>query len=488
MPPPTAVKSKKPARVSFALGNVLWGVSGLFILIAIGGAYLWPATPDSEPRMSQNDIRVYEVGRAIPDMAQRYVLGNSPDFPRGWNQPAIFKKTIEISKRWLAFQVLPAEKFWLDNLAMVPHVATSETGVFSYYKMDRPLSLTLAPASNPNSPRTNLSASEFFRIWKSDSPNDPFISYSQVLHKLPLSTKGNVTHEDVIWPLVYPFDSLLVSDVRSDDDETYVDAEKATFRLWVSSGGGRTVAHHDWSHNWYVVVHGVKRFVLYPPSESSNLYMYPYLHAHATKLQPDVLSKQSLDKFPRFSSRKAIDITLVAGDVLYVPPFWFHDVFSIEPAMSVAVWSPSRDDGLSEALLALGLPISKDLEPKKKLRIIFLWLGALLDAALKDGGKFVERELISSRYFVVGPTLGIDAAWLKLKCPSPESRVGRYARAKTVVEPKTLKKGISLVEKMSIDARGIIMGNYVEIVLHELISDTPEKIFTVLTCFKDFLS
>jgi hypothetical protein len=42
----------------------------------------------------------------------------------------------------------------------------------------------------------------------------------------------------------------------------------------------------------------------------------------------------------------------------YIPPLWLHDFSAELPSMSVAIWSASRDDGISDALTALGLPIA----------------------------------------------------------------------------------------------------------------------------------
>lgn len=134
-----------------------------------------------------------------------------------------------------------------------------------------------------------------------------------------------------------------MNDTRKEDGkEVFASSEQATFRLWVGSAGTRTPAHHDWSHNFYVLLQGRKRFVLFPPSAASDLYLFPFLHPHATKSQIDVLSSAATARFPRFDASLGFDVTVEAGDVLvrfslfadpffsfviqYIPPFWIHDV------------------------------------------------------------------------------------------------------------------------------------------------------------------
>lgn len=144
-----------------------------------------------------------------------------------------------------------------------------------------------------------------------------------MLHRLNIGSGR--THDELIWPLVFPWSDFLVNDTRKEDGNvSFASSDSATFRLWAGSAGTRTLAHHDFSHNFHVVLTGQKRFVLFPPS--SEVYVFPFLHPHATKSQIDVLSSKSGRQFPNFDPSQGFDVTIAAGDVLYIPPFWFHDV------------------------------------------------------------------------------------------------------------------------------------------------------------------
>ncbi len=460
--------------------------------------------PALEPPLSKEQVTRYALTKHIPDLANNYLgLGRNDagEFPQGWNRPAVFRGGVN-EKKWLAAKVFPNEAFWKQEMMAVPNVGVSRDGIFSYFKRDRPLSALLASMGEDRStPRRNMTVSEFFRLWRSSEDSDERIAYSEVLHKLHIVSGRKA--DDVIWPLVFPFDPFLVNDTRPEQDgnETFASSEQATFRLWVASAGSRTLAHHDWSHNWHVMLAGQKRFVLYPPSSIPDLYLYGFLHPHATKSQIDLLSLDSCRHFPRFMERalgKGMEVVVEAGDVLYIPPFWIHDVQTSQPSMSIAVWSPSRDDGLSDALIRLGLPVADRKMPlRKQLRIVFLWLGAILDAGLngKDApndnaaGRFVGDTLARGRYLFVGPQLGgVDESWRNEHCPASESRSGRLGRAKAVIAPRVLERAISLVGKMTADSRALILGNYVEIALHEFVHSRPELIVTLLSCLENFLS
>ena len=43
-------------------------------------------------------------------------------------------------------------------------------------------------------------------------------------------------------------------------------------------------------------------------------------------------------EFPRFAAAPYADVLLSAGEVLYIPPRWWHFVESQEVSMSVSFW------------------------------------------------------------------------------------------------------------------------------------------------------
>lgn len=140
---------------------------------------------------------------------------------------------------------------------------------------------------------------------------------------------------------------------------------------WVSSAGAVTTPHYDMEHNVFVQVHGRKRFTLFPPSEFAKFGLYPASHPHwrqstlcvfvcvclcacqficcsgirerlcvrvrpatAQLTDPFDLNATSV-LFPLFRNVSAYSVDLSPGDVLYVPPMWFHTVKSLTPSISV---------------------------------------------------------------------------------------------------------------------------------------------------------
>ena len=103
-------------------------------------------------------------------------------------------------------------------------------------------------------------------------------------------------------------------------------------RIWI--GGRITVqTHFDLRENIACVVAGRRRFTLFPPAQTPNLYPGPF---ELTLSGPPVsmvrLEDVDHDAYPRF--RKALEHAVVAelepGDALYIPYFWWHHVRALE--------------------------------------------------------------------------------------------------------------------------------------------------------------
>lgn len=151
--------------------------------------------------------------------------------------------------------------------------------------------------------------------------------------------------------------------------------------------------------------------------------------------------------------------------------------------------------GLSDALIALGLPSIGAAQPLiKQSRIVFLWIAILLDSALpapQTAAQFVKRDLIDGRYAFVTSGVkefDVDAIWLVINCPvGLGSQSARHARAKEAIPAERLARALAIVGKMDPESRPLLLGNYVEVVLNELINGSPRLLPSMLQCFVDWL-
>ncbi len=84
---------------------------------------------------------------------------------------------------------------------------------------------------------------------------------------------------------------------------------------------------------------GVKHFYLWAPWEQHHLQPYPRVHPLWHKSACDPADDAVHERCPTWHRARTIVADLQPGDVLYVPPHWWHQPVSMTPCVSLATWS-----------------------------------------------------------------------------------------------------------------------------------------------------
>lgn len=113
--------------------------------------------------------------------------------------------------------------------------------------------------------------------------------------------------------------------------------------FWMSYGGTSSQIHVDTDENLLCIIHGAKTLLLISP-----LYSHE-LHADETQIVGvSMINPLSVD-FERFPLAKNIRYEIAhinAGDLIYIPQFWWHHVISHSGRQqAVALWWKSRPVG-----------------------------------------------------------------------------------------------------------------------------------------------
>lgn len=173
--------------------------------------------------------------------------------------------------------------------------------------------------------------------------------------------------------------------------------------LWL--GNRVTVpAHQDWPRNIACCVSGRRRFTLYPPEAVGDLYIGPLDLTPAG--QPISLvdaAAPDLQRFPRFAAAqaRAQEVTLEAGDAIYIPSQWWHQVEALDPFSGLLnYWwrrTPPWQDSPTSALW-LALATVRDLPPAEREA----WR-ALFDHYVFEAGEHTAAHLPPPARGVLGP-------------------------------------------------------------------------------------
>ena len=142
-------------------------------------------------------------------------------------------------------------------------------------------------------------------------------------------------------------------------------------RIWLGHASNVS-AHYDTVDNLACVVAGRRRFTLYAPELIESLYVGPIDNTMAG--QPVSLAASSPDdaKYPRFSEIRdqAMVAELNAGDALYLPKLWWHQVEALSPFNGLVnywwdAFSAGLDAPYTSMLLAM-IAISERPLPERR--------------------------------------------------------------------------------------------------------------------------
>ena len=192
--------------------------------------------------------------------------------------------------------------------------------------------------------------------------------------------------------------------------------------MWLGQDGAVSAAvHYDLQHNVFLQASGRKRFSLLPPGSHRTVQLHPRWHGSQRQGQ---IHLPSLTPTPP----EVIVAELGPGDMLYVPPLWFHYVESLVAGVAANFWTDSL---ASDTWLQLTNRSAEDSDSAGN------WDGLLdlIDGNVLVGGAAVIRLVVNktSAVHVAERYAGFDqnCGVIKARCNAqrPQIKLGEIARA-----------------------------------------------------------
>lgn len=167
--------------------------------------------------------------------------------------------------------------------------------------------------------------------WKQE-----LITISQLLERIQSNEHSSVGPTYLAQHPLFEQISELSKDIFEPDYCSASNGELHSVNAWFGPSGTVTPLHHDPHHNFLAQVVGRKYVRLYPASVSEELYPYgePMLR-NSSQVDLDNLDPV---KFPRAEKLTFLDCILDEGEMLYIPPKWWHYVRSLSTSFSVSFW------------------------------------------------------------------------------------------------------------------------------------------------------
>lgn len=107
--------------------------------------------------------------------------------------------------------------------------------------------------------------------------------------------------------------------------------------LWFGPGGNTSPLHFDPFDNFFLQLYGSKIFYLFDPSDYKSLYPGSLISKtpHISGIDP---TKVDFDKYPKSQGTTMFEVRVEAGNVLFLPSYWWHQVYSDQLSISVNIW------------------------------------------------------------------------------------------------------------------------------------------------------
>lgn len=246
-------------------------------------------------------------------------------------KPAVVKDTI--IKEWQALKKW-SPSFLASRVGKFSGVYVNNNRWFGpYYDGRKPLT-KYCPRTNPYLTDLVVPAEDFFKLLA--KPN----------HGEYMYFTGDVDKIGV-WAFdhVQPIEELLRLNPKS-----------SSVNVWIGQPHVLAHCHYDGYHNFYAQLYGHKRFKLYHPSNWPGLYPYPFLHPSHAQAQVNLSHAGSRRKFPAVEKVEWFEAELGPGDLLYIPPLWFHEVEALDVSISVNVWTDPPQASVMTDVFSVPIP------------------------------------------------------------------------------------------------------------------------------------
>lgn len=167
--------------------------------------------------------------------------------------------------------------------------------------------------------------------WKQE-----LITFSEFLEKIQSNDSSSAVPTYLAQHQLFDQINELRKDICIPDYCCAGGGELRSLNAWFGPAGTVTPLHHDPHHNILAQVVGKKYVRLYTSSVSEELY--PYNETMLCNSSQVDLDNIDDGQYPKVHDLEFLDCILEEGEMLYIPPKWWHYVRSLTISFSVSFW------------------------------------------------------------------------------------------------------------------------------------------------------
>ena len=250
--------------------------------------------------------------------------------------------------------------------------------VFIYHAVDQPLSTIKAISPDKSYKEIIYPTEKYFSILR--KPFDGYYYYSS--GGIELLEVDDIFTQESLRSLTF--------------SGNLKHGELGQVNYWLGKANVTAYTHYDTSYNLHMVAYGQKRFIIFPPDAYHTLQLYPCLHQFYRQVQTDIFDTELHDLIERLNG---VEVVLNPGEVLYIPPYWFHSVVTMKTTISFNVWSQSEAYMIMEDIYIAAIPFEEEWGRVKLMQALNYLVKQLIGSLLpiKDANRFMQ-ESVYERY------------------------------------------------------------------------------------------
>lgn len=186
-----------------------------------------------------------------------------------------------------------------------------------------------------------------------ERPGSVDLSIGEIVDMFQNKTRNPATDEWISAYIEYTSMSNHFDQLKSDlpEPDYFRQLELLHQNIWIGDGQTLGKLHFDEYENALAVVKGVKEVIMFDPRQNANLYeghlpearftvehladknsfnliRSGLLESTSMVMSPVDILSPDYETFPKFKNAKPIVCRVEAGDVLFLPSFWWHEVQS----------------------------------------------------------------------------------------------------------------------------------------------------------------
>eukprot|EP00732_Lithocolla_globosa_P002087 Lithocolla_globosa_v1_NODE_1252_length_2731_cov_28.184604.p1 type:complete len:453 gc:universal NODE_1252_length_2731_cov_28.184604:1273-2631(+) len=259
--------------------------------------------------------------------------------------------------------------------------------------------------------------------------------------------------------------------------------------LWTGSPGVTAHAHYDPFHNMFVQIVGRKHVTLFPPKDFNHLQLYPTQHPYRRQSMLNIENATLRDnKDDILGTMNPLQVTLEPGDLLYIPPFWFHHVYGFDASLSLNVWSKTIELKPVEEINQHHLSLGEEWDLKLSASVIRSFILQILKQINEDfpellpdgsGHKKILRSLY--RRFKLLPRKDFEKFTIEPVCTEEESAYPIIFNTNIQEQVKQISKELSPLSVYKVPFLIVLQDYFTKLAEKALGVENLPSFF--LTCF-----